>query len=1017
MKAAEPKSASISTIQKKSNIPFFDTDQASEKESPFFAPQEASGTDAFFQPATPPIIQTKLTVGQPNDKYEQEADSVADKVVQRLSKSDNANHQSTPSVSEASTPIIQHKTDAPEEEKLDRQEDNQKELPELQRMPVSSIGDDEGVQMKCAACGGEEHEHVQKKGIVIARKEATEGVASNDIESQLNSSKGGGSPLPDNTRTSMESAMGADFSNVRVHTGSNAVQMSQDLNAQAFTHGSDVYFNEGKYSPSGTEGGRLLAHELVHTVQQGGTKSKISTSREKGGKRTETGVQVNYNTNNAVIQRGEAGVHKGIEMEAKGLADPGQGKLSPEQKDAYRIYVGNWMRDFSQAFVPTVVKGVAENVPKSLTDKNQKDTIGMGGAMQLLTGVLRALAILEFGKEIVDPVVNARNLGVYKPEGHIDNPMGMPAEDFVVTPRDSDGKVKNPEVIKDAANPAFQTAMKGAGVQGAQVENSELYKASSSGLSGHIYNSIESAKRRFLYAVAWGKTPQGMAEYGAGAHAIEDYFSHSNFIEIALNIEITNAMRQKRRGKEGGLSSDLLGKIGKPSVSGNYVDPLFDKTVGKGKDKRSVVTTGTFGSQDTKVSLAHVVVPQLPKLAEKINEGVDKMLALVLSEGGDSLWEKIQKKAKEDNSVAAMWEVVGGMDAAGMTSSSTEIETDERYVNLPTLTWPPYTRYDMSIPTGVKQTEELGMLTAVRTAVSSIETLKRMNKQVEKLREYFSILPAWVKDLIPDIKKMIAQIIEQLRQRIRHAVNTLLVQAIESMTGVNLPEEKRQDLHKAANYVKGEVEEMATSTSLTSRLANPDDPLTKLRNSSDPNDKAKYKRMMAAEGESLPPSHSELSKDHPPHQAPDGAPGHKMDEGSPFYELHKRLAVHSIKHLDILMANAWHTKSLVGDNWKQGLSDEELKAANQEATNAGNREKGLQNKKKNKGRSLLQNNFEAILKNNPNAKLILDAVDLYISHPEDSNWWQPIVRTYVNNNESKVLEDIQIRNKTRKARK
>ena len=280
MKSAEPKSAAISTIQKKSNTPFFDTEHASEQESPFFAPQEASGTDAFFQPTSRPIIQTKLTVGQPNDKYEQEADNVADKVVQRLAKTDNDSitnpksetrnpKSNTPSVSEASTPIVQHKTDAPEEEKLDRKEESKEELPELQKSPVSAVGDDEGLQMKCAACEAEEESgHVQMKG-------NTEGVASSNIESQLNSSRGGGSPLPDETRTSMESAMGADFSNVRVHTGSNAIQMSQDLNAQAFTHGSDVYFNEGKYNPSGTEGGRLLAHELVHTQQQGEIYRKI----------------------------------------------------------------------------------------------------------------------------------------------------------------------------------------------------------------------------------------------------------------------------------------------------------------------------------------------------------------------------------------------------------------------------------------------------------------------------------------------------------------------------------------------------------------------------------------------------------------------------------------------------------------------------------------------------------------------------------------------------------------------
>ena len=303
MKAAEHKSAAISTVQKKSNTPFFDTEHASEQESPFFAPQEASGTDAFFQPATRPIIQTKLTVGQPNDKYEQEADTVADKVVQRLAKSDNTNHQSpitnhqsTPSVSEASTPIIQHKTEAPQEEKLDRKEENKEELAELQKSPVSAVGDDEGLQMKCAECEAEEDSgHVQMKA-------STEGgtFADDNIESLLNNSKNNGSPLPDDTRGSMESTIGADFSAVRVHTDSNAEQMNQGLNAQAFTHGSDVYFNSGKYNPSDREGGQLLAHELVHTVQQGASSpieqaQKIETPNKQSIESTQTNETATQN--------------------------------------------------------------------------------------------------------------------------------------------------------------------------------------------------------------------------------------------------------------------------------------------------------------------------------------------------------------------------------------------------------------------------------------------------------------------------------------------------------------------------------------------------------------------------------------------------------------------------------------------------------------------------------------------------------------------------------------------------
>jgi hypothetical protein len=86
--------------------------------------------------------------------------------------------------------------------------------------------------------------------------------------------------MSDSVKSEMESGFGHDFGNVRLHTNSNAVQMSKDMNAQAFTHGNDVYFNENKYDPNSTDGKRLLAHELTHTVQQGGgVKKKMCRRR------------------------------------------------------------------------------------------------------------------------------------------------------------------------------------------------------------------------------------------------------------------------------------------------------------------------------------------------------------------------------------------------------------------------------------------------------------------------------------------------------------------------------------------------------------------------------------------------------------------------------------------------------------------------------------------------------------------------------------------------------------------
>lgn len=111
-------------------------------------------------------------------------------------------------------------------------------------------------------------------GSTVQRKEESASTVHSSVENTLSSSKGSGTALPEPVQKSMETAMGADFSNVKIHTDSSAVQMSKDLNAQAFTHGSDIYFNTGKYNPDSTGGQHLLAHELTHTVQQGAAVQK-----------------------------------------------------------------------------------------------------------------------------------------------------------------------------------------------------------------------------------------------------------------------------------------------------------------------------------------------------------------------------------------------------------------------------------------------------------------------------------------------------------------------------------------------------------------------------------------------------------------------------------------------------------------------------------------------------------------------------------------------------------------------
>lgn len=191
--------------------------------------QQENKTTTKSSPFFKPAIQKKLSVGSANDSYEVEADNMANKVMRMVEVSPQ---------------------DAPH---------------------IGAL-----IQRKCAHC--EEEEKLQRKPLaknitpLIQRSSNSEsgGHAPSSLENQVNSSKGAGSNLDHGIKSFMENRFGTDFSEVKIHTGSQAVQMSRELNAQAFTVGNDIYFNEGKYSPSSDAGKHLLAHELTHTVQQNG---------------------------------------------------------------------------------------------------------------------------------------------------------------------------------------------------------------------------------------------------------------------------------------------------------------------------------------------------------------------------------------------------------------------------------------------------------------------------------------------------------------------------------------------------------------------------------------------------------------------------------------------------------------------------------------------------------------------------------------------------------------------------
>ena len=80
-----------------------------------------------------------------------------------------------------------------------------------------------------------------------------------------------GKPLDADTHAHMESIFGHDFSQIRVHTNADAAASTQEVNARAYTVGRDIVFGAGQYRPGTDDGRRLIGHELVHTIQQGQT--------------------------------------------------------------------------------------------------------------------------------------------------------------------------------------------------------------------------------------------------------------------------------------------------------------------------------------------------------------------------------------------------------------------------------------------------------------------------------------------------------------------------------------------------------------------------------------------------------------------------------------------------------------------------------------------------------------------------------------------------------------------------
>lgn len=115
-----------------------------------------------------------------------------------------------------------------------------------------------------------------------------------NLGTAIKQSSQGGQGLMPQSKTRFEPFFGADFSNIRIHNKPDHHALAKTLNANAFTMGDDVFFDEGRYRPGSQDGDKLLAHELTHVLQQ--------RSGSVPAQSTDLGVNISQHGDNGEIE-------------------------------------------------------------------------------------------------------------------------------------------------------------------------------------------------------------------------------------------------------------------------------------------------------------------------------------------------------------------------------------------------------------------------------------------------------------------------------------------------------------------------------------------------------------------------------------------------------------------------------------------------------------------------------------------------------------------------------------------
>lgn len=266
------------------------------------------------------------------------------------------------------------------------------------------------------------------------------------------------------------------------------------------------------------------------------------------------------------IQRSEAKVHEQVERAT--LTEPGEaGGGAPSQfsdQEADAVYFGNWQRDLSQVMI---------TLPA--------DIVGEG----LLFEAVNFIAVNKFGREL-----NRTDFGVYSPREHIDDPAGQMNAELLqnIASRKVSGSGAPATPGEDVSGPALH----------------RLFTVNEAGLPAYLGRSIQYVEEQFSQAAAAGRTEPGLMHFGNGLHTVEDYFAHSNWVEIAVGSLIKSGKLKLDLSK--GTDVDQALQKDQEERSAKGLDPVAT-LAGKTEGGRPILTTGTYVLSDTFASIAEFI--------------------------------------------------------------------------------------------------------------------------------------------------------------------------------------------------------------------------------------------------------------------------------------------------------------------------------------------------------------------------------------------------------------------------